>query len=126
MTDLTQITTAYGLLDAGTREALRRWEGKHECFNGAYWATKPDGSFDGSKTYRARALVPDTIDWSHVAPEWKFMARDESGQVFLYDEKPEPDPEGWHTHGTWETATVFASYKRGTVAWQDSLVKRPS
>lgn len=75
------------------------------------------------------ATTPDSIDWSHVAPEWKYMARDHVGNVWLYSKKPKLEYSGyWGVHDvnsdrTWIVA--FASYRRGTVDWKDSLVVRP-
>lgn len=73
-------------------------------------------------------LIPDSIDWSHVAPEWKFMARDEDGGVCFYKTRPNRMTEYWETLETnYTSAPVgFASYRRGTVDWKDSLVVRPS
>lgn len=69
------------------------------------------------------AQTPDSIDWSHVVPEWKYMARDLNGEVWFYKEKPDC----WTTQWGGEPirATSHASYKRGTVDWKDSLVVRP-
>lgn len=45
--------------------------------------------FSNNICYR---IVPkqDQIDWSHVAPKYKYMARDECGEAYLFEEKPEP------------------------------------
>ena len=71
-------------------------------------------------------LTPDTIDWSHVAPEWKFMARDESGRAYLYEIGPVLKTNQWMTEPYAALAQSHASYRRGTVDWRDSLVRRPS
>ena len=69
------------------------------------------------------AKTPDSIDWSHVAPEWKYMARDEEGDVWFYELYPTAYDDHWSGEAT--RASSHASYKRGTVDWKDSLVKRP-
>ena len=76
----------------------------------------------------APALVPDSIDWSHVAPEFRWMARDLSENAFLYTTPPSGLARVWTTRIASYTvnARSFASYKRGTVDWKDSLVERPS
>lgn len=142
MTDLTKITTPFGLLDKETQDALRKCAHIDMLNIHGSWISdnyeRPHSEFIYGYTYRARPapLVPDSIDWSHVAPEWKFMARDEDGTPWTFKEKPKADhhPIG----GSWEeqskgslleckgSAWNFASYKRGTVAWQDSLVERPA
>lgn len=130
MTDLTKITTPFGLLDPETQEALRKWEHGVECFSASsVWCEPINMVFFAHCTYRARPapLVPDTIDWSHVAPEWKWMARDGRGGVMLYNDEPHISVgDIWDCgSGDYHEAEAFASYRRGTVAWQDSLVERP-
>lgn len=71
-------------------------------------------------------LTPDSIDWSHVAPEYNFMARDCDGRGWLFKSKPLLKADMWDApmENTFGVAG-FASYRRGTVEWQDSLVIRP-
>lgn len=129
MTNLTKIDRPFGLLDPETQEALRieGRKGNVEVFCDGGWMTGGSISICDHLTYRARPapFVPDTIDWSHVAPEWKWMARDEDGEGFLFRSMPEIDDGGYWCDDENLEADVFASYRRGTVAWQDSLVKRP-
>lgn len=67
--------------------------------------------------------IPDTIDWDHVAEGYNWMARNCMDNVLLFKEKPVFEYGGWYS---WDVlANCFASYKRGTVGWQDSLVERP-
>lgn len=129
MTDLTKITTPFGLLDKETQDALRAWGHGWDAFGGNDWQdVQGFCSFSEWITYRARPapLVPDTICWEHVAPEWKFMARDEDGTVWLCDGIPSKFGDTWGGAPNDIRAVAFASYKRGTVAWQDSLVERPA
>lgn len=76
---------------------------------------------------KPKELIPDSIDWSHVAPEYKWMARDEDGKAYLHIAEPDIGPSEWHSDETlvYGYAQTFASYKQGTVDWKDSLVKRP-
>ena len=70
----------------------------------------------------------DSIDWSHVAPKFKFMAREENGEVNLFEKEPKLMSCYWSERsldGDIVEARAFASYKEGTVDWKDSLVKRP-
>jgi len=75
------------------------------------------------------ATIPDSINWDHVAPEWKWMARDEDGSVYFYTKEPSRrEYENWfrRVSGSVITDVIgFASYTRGTVDWKDSLVRRP-
>jgi len=74
--------------------------------------------------YRIKAF-PDTIDWSHVHPDFKWMARYDNGKVFLYTEEPKIMSSYWSTNGLYRNAGAFVSFKNGTVDWKDSLVERP-
>jgi hypothetical protein len=71
-------------------------------------------------------LIPDSINWDHVAPEWKFVTRDHDGRARLHYAKPHLNPGAcrWAS-SSFIGAEYFASYKRGTVDWKDSLVIRP-
>ena len=74
------------------------------------------------------ATIPDSINWDHVAPEWKWMARDKSGVVYFFKNEPKSgdrDSEIWSAAGGHMEARGFASYTRGTVDWQQSIVRRP-
>jgi hypothetical protein len=73
----------------------------------------------------APAAKPDTIDWSHVAPEFKWMARDSEGQCWLYFSQPKVGNGCWYSPDDATPADSFTSYHRGTCDWKDSLVKRP-
>lgn len=70
----------------------------------------------------------DEIDWSHVAPEFEWMARDKSGHCRVYSSKPEvldDYPNCWLSVYWRGDVKAFASYKRGTCDWRNSLVRRP-
>jgi len=74
------------------------------------------------------ATIPDSINWDHVAPEWKWMARDVFGDVRLYQSEPRVKPPRMVWSSTPHVCAPidgFASYTRGTVDWKDSLVRRP-
>lgn len=124
-----KLTTPFGLLDKETQDALRAWPHGCEVYNfREAWLEVNNPSWVDAHTYRARPApaVPDSIDWTHVAPEWKFMARDESGDVWLCDEIPSICVNAWGGAPNGIRANAFASYKRGTISWQDSLMERPA
>jgi len=70
------------------------------------------------------ALVPDYIDVAAVHGDYKWMARDADGTVWLYNSKPSFNvgSHWWSDDGSEENAEVFASFRRGTVAPEDSLL----
>lgn len=76
----------------------------------------------------APSATPDTIDWSHVALEFKYMARARGGWVGLYTDKPFVEGGGQWNYSIGKAANVsgvMSSYRKGTVDWKDSLVIRP-
>ena len=139
MTDLTKITTPYGLLDDGTKEALEAHGGPYEVW-GAYsgWTEKAPKWYK-EDVYRVAPPAKDTINWDHVADQFICMARDRDGGVYFYGISPRPAQTIWQAQpseqGTTRRtpvsflgqlgASAFRSYKRGTCDWKDSLVFRP-
>jgi len=96
---------------------------------------KPVGNplWTKSTTYRVKE-TPDTINWDHVHPDYKWMARDGDGDVGLFKVKPTLDyarhsgfarPYWWGSMRDYTNACGHLSYKRGTVSAENSLVKRP-
>lgn len=81
--------------------------------------------------YRVKPVnVPkDSIDWSHVHPDFNYMARDSNGDVYLYEEKPytKDTYRQWTTFdGKTECCNVFASLRIDeNCHWRNSLVERP-
>ena len=135
MTDLTKIDKPFGELDRETQLALfEAWLDEKiietRFTTGEFFCVgHPEWLLDWDYRVRPEPLTPDTIDWSHVAPEYRWMARDQSGSAYLYDAEPHLTSKA----GVWVNescdivrATAFTSYKRGTCDWRDSLVERPS
>lgn len=61
MTDLTAITTPFGLLDRETQEALRAHGGPYEYWNGGSWtnsASETLHDIDTALTYRVKPAPP--------------------------------------------------------------------
>lgn len=95
---------------------------------GKVWHKDDEPLWDwrGGRKYRiAPAATPDTINWDHVAPEFKWMARDSAGQCWLYHTEPKSECCSWYSMDGVTPADSFTSYRRGTCDWKDSLVKRP-
>ena len=85
--------------------------------------------------YRIPDDVP-SINWAHVAPQYRYMARDANGRVFLYDSKPVLHSRWSHdTAAHWVIrdvdganaidAKMFASLVVGDNTMASSLVIRP-
>lgn len=90
---------------------------------GISWMLADTPVFRDNNKYRIKVKTKDSIDWSHVAPEFKWMARDDDGLVFLYTAKPHSNGDCW-TGAGWSTRG-FISYKKGAIDWKDSLITRP-
>jgi hypothetical protein len=79
-----------------------------------------------NKRYRIapEPLIPDSINWDHVADDVVAMARD-GGDLYAKFFSEIPSAESWWCGKVRGHTTSHASYKRGTVDWKDSLVIRP-
>ena len=68
MTDLTKITTPFGLLDPETQEALRAHGGPLEQFRGVGWGDVNSIGLTRSITYRVKPSPPKPREaWSYGA-----------------------------------------------------------
>lgn len=131
--DLTKITTPFGLLDEvygeGAQEALKAHGGPYEYFtHEGNWLEAP-AFWMVNLVYRVKPapLTKPSIDWSHVAPKFKWMAQDENGDAYLYAEsKPDAAHSVWVTEGAFCECSAFPGYTPGTCDWKDSLVERPA
>ena len=73
-----------------------------------------------------KALTKPSVNWEHVSSEFKYLAEDADGGVFLYEDKPYTSTETWMVdNGDLVEAHILASYTKGTCDWKESLVKRP-
>lgn len=67
-----------------------------------------------------------SIDWDHVSEEYKFLAIDEDGEVWLFAEKPSICMSSFVSlGGEISKADALASLDRGNCSWEDSLIERP-
>ena len=72
-----------------------------------------------------KAATKPSIDWSHVSPEYNYLAQDENGDGYLCGKKPHRGNTAWIMETPNTRANTFTSYVPGTCDWKDSLVKRP-
>ncbi len=73
-----------------------------------------------------KATAKPSIDWSHVSPEYNYLAQDENGDGYLCGKNPHRMGMAWSMETPNIRATTFTSYEPGTCNWKDSLVKRPN
>ena len=97
-----------------------------EYYHSGEWCHAIYPAWNPDTTYRIAPRKP-SIDWSHVAPEYKWLARDESGEVYLYTIEPELARDVWiaRTMDLELRADTFSSLDPGTCDWWESLVRRP-
>ena len=73
-----------------------------------------------------KSVTKPSIDWSHVSPEYNYLAQDSNGQGYLCGKKPQRMDYAWDMGPSpYIRATTFTSYEPGGCDWKDSLVKRP-
>lgn len=77
--------------------------------------------------YRVQEEIRDSIDWSHVHKDYKWLVRDKKNNAWLVKSFPELTATGWKlaVHGPSVEAESFASYVKGNTKWQHSVVSRP-
>jgi hypothetical protein len=66
------------------------------------------------------------IDWSQVAPQFRYLKKNREGECYLFVKKPQVYLDFVSTpKNPVIDASAFVSCNPGTCAWEDSLVKRP-
>ena len=110
----------------GVMQAYVDGEDVESCTGEEWWVNEHPVWNWPSVDYRI-VKTPDTINWDHVAPEFKWMARDKHGSAYLYNGEPKiGDKDSWVGTGwTFISCKGFISYHLSTCDWKDSLVKRP-
>jgi hypothetical protein len=79
-------TMPFGLLTPEQQQALRDHDGGVEWYSHADWVVRQNPAFGKTDTYRARpkpAIVPDTVPWDAIAPEYVKYSRRQNGQCWL-------------------------------------------
>ena len=74
-----------------------------------------------------KAATKPSIDWTQIKDEYKWLAVDENGCAFVYENEPDiGGSDYWCPSGANFRVNGLVSYSRGTCDWKDSLVKRPT
>lgn len=128
-------TSAFGLMQHA--DELRRWHGAggevQWYGHDGIWREKgvPSADLARGNVYRAvrPALIPFHVPdevWRVLGPRWKFAARDEGGEVFLYEKEPMRDGVVWFCGGAQRRVNdLFPAIIVGTVPWTEAIVQRP-
>ena len=73
-----------------------------------------------------KSVTKPSIDWSHVSPEYNYLAQDSNGKGYLCGKNPSRHTLAWVMESPYIRATTFTSYEPGGCDWKDSLVERPT
>ncbi len=131
--DLTKIDQPFGSLDIETKLALHRafYEGKViECLritNGK-WDVTTGPTWYPDCTYRLQPepLRDISLPWAVLNASWKWAARDESGNVWVYEDVPIFNLSEWVGGGPCRKVTgLFSDFDPGNKPWNESLIRRP-
>ena len=98
---------------------------KIEYYESGTWYITELPYWRPNSAYRI-ALRKPSINWSHVAPKYKWLARDKQGKCWLLTQRPFEGKNDW-LFCNFETRMEdqFASFDPGTCDWRESLVRRP-
>ena len=123
----------FGLLTEDEQAALKAHPGQWEWYNYAdgWQPTNPQWAY--SSIYRAVKPAPEPLwvapeVWAVLDKKWQWAARDQDGQIWLYDSEPETSFDTWVFDGDdCMNANSIAPHliRPGTVTWDQSLIQRP-
>ena len=97
---------------------------KIESWGRWIWYELPEPRFHDGNAYRI-APTPDTIDWSHLAPEWRFVTRDKSEIAWAYKSRPDLKNNHWCARCEYGARVITPSYRKNGMPWDQSLIERP-
>lgn len=103
-------------------------EVEYKTYTDVNWHTTATPDWHENSEYRIKLTKP-SINWSHVHPQYTYMATDITGRTWLHSKEPTSTPVEWVVLDSSDVCVVkaedFASFKAGTCDWKDSLVARP-
>ena len=74
-----------------------------------------------------KKVTKPTVNWGHVNSRYNYLAQDESGTCWVYENVPILIEDEWaSSRGDCTPADCLQSLVPGTCFWKDSLVERPS
>lgn len=78
-------------------------------------------------TVTAKPKTKPYINWAHVAPTFNFLARDNTGDAYLYQTKPNIVYSfgNYVSSDLYVRADAIVSYAPGDCDWNESLIERP-
>lgn len=114
-------------------EIMRAWANgaviEHRRYGSSKWDTVDPQWLRSGGEYRVRPATNDTVDWSLINPEYRYMARDEDQTFWFYVNEPKIDDEvyhqGWTSSGKCVSGEAMSFPINNGKPWYDSLIERP-
>lgn len=81
--------------------------------------------------YRVKQTSPLIIPWEALKADYRWAAKDEDGEIYVYTEKPKPDSLGlglgyWRYEGlNYRVDAVMITQDPDNIGWKESLIQRP-
>lgn len=75
--------------------------------------------------YRIKPAEGLTIPWGAINDAYNWAAVDQDDKVYLYSSKPKKGFAGFQSRDDYTRIDHILVYKRGNVAWDESLIQRP-
>lgn len=96
-----------------------------------HWVVEHNPTWNwGPMLYRVKLeeVTYDTMDWTNIDVKYRYAARDECGDVYLYKHKPKCHRTSWWENH-WDEfshnlSDFFLGHVKGTCDWKDSLINR--
>lgn len=125
-TDLTAITTPFGLLDEATQSALKAHGGPYEAYYDSGWLSVDKPFWNALTVYRiAPAYTPDVVPWDAVDDRFEWYARDKGGAPWFYVSEPKRLAEMWDSGVIKFRDARILKITIGNAPWDKSLQRRP-
>ena len=127
---LEENTTPWGMLSEDMRKALRGCQYLEYYDSYGNWSYFESGRLEWSNYIIRKKPVPLTkpdIPWDAIKDEYKWVARDRSGAIWVYEEEPKSRSFAGEWGGSGRTTLLGSAVRMdpGTCDWKDSLVERP-
>ena len=123
--DLTALCKPFGMLHADTQAAMEAWPHGVFWFEGSSWLEVSNG-FATCSTYRAKpapAPIRATIPWEFLVPELQWVAQNEDGEWFGYQEHGSAGKETWTGASLYDLFAI--TFPQGNEHWTNTLQQRP-
>lgn len=122
MSDEDKLKIVNALIDDATNVEVLCWDGEWHHFDGSVASSVGLGY-----QYRLKAkATPLNIPWEHIKSKYKWTAMDESGSVFVYENKPVIQSDYWYNAEDIACLEDCLNINTDNVNWELSLTKRPS